>query len=409
MVRKVHIVPPDEAAGRCLPLKLPLVMKELKLSTRQLGSRVGLSAGSISLLGTTGHFPKRTNEAGLRTRIEGVLRELGATPEQLQNLFDHYDPNKDRACSARTLHDLRKTDDDEEPMLSAKQTLSDEARRRFELFSNPFDGEVTRAEEMFLNGEIRFVREAAWQAAINARFVAIVGESGAGKSTILGDLKERILLDHRPVIVAEPSVLGMEDSDKRGKTLKSSDIETALIMTLDPMATVAQSAEKRTRQAQQLLEQSTGAGNSHMLVIEEGHSLPLPTIRHFKRLHERMRLGRRPMLGILLLAHPELLTKLNRYDAREVMQRLEIARLPPLNGHLRAYLEHRAKVANRKLEDFITAEGVDEMQTRLTVAAQGSPISLLYPLNVNNWMTAALNAAAEIGAPRIDRDVVRAV
>ena len=39
---------------------------------------------------------------------------------------------------------------------------------------------------------------------------------------------------------------------------------------------------------------------------------------------------------------------------------------------------------------------------------KSAPVSLLYPLNVNNWMVAALNTAAELGAPRIDRDVVRA-
>ena len=48
--------------------------------------------------------------------------------------------------------------------------------------------------------------------------------------------------------------------------------------------------------------------------------LPIPTLKHLKRLHERMRMGRRPMLGILLLGHPELEDKLNRFDVREVSQ-----------------------------------------------------------------------------------------
>ena len=64
----------------------------------------------------------------------------------------------------------------------------------------------------------------------------------------------------------------------------------------------------------------------------------------------------------------------------------------------------------RKLDEFITPDGVDELRSRLTVkgVGQDAPVSLLYPLNVNNWMVAALNMAAELGAPRIDRDVVRA-
>ena len=102
--------------------------------------------------------------------------------------------------------------------------------------------------------------------------------------------------------------------------------------------------------------------------------------------------------------------KLNRFDVREVMQRTEIARLRPLGADLSTYLQLRASAAGRKLDEFITPDGVDELRSRLTVKGPGqdAPVSLLYPLNVNNWMVAALNMAAELGAPRIDRDVVRA-
>ena len=96
---------------------------------------------------------------------------------------------------------------------------------------------------------------------------------------------------------------------------------------------------------------------------------------------------------------------------REVMQRIEVARLPPLAADLAAYLQCRATAAGRKLDEFITPDGVDELRARLTVqgTGQAAPVSLLYPLNVNNWMAAALNTAADLGAPHVDRDVIRAV
>jgi len=88
--------------------------------------------------------------------------------------------------------------------------------------------------------------------------------------------------------------------------------------------------------------------------------------------------------------------------------------LLPLDGDLRAYLEHRARAAGRELGDFIDQSGVDELRTRLTITRPASggktaATSLLYPLAVNNLVTAALNVAADLGVPVINRDVVRAV
>ena len=299
---------------------------------------------------------------------------------------------------------------EEETMLLPKQTLSEAARKQYALFTNPFDGEVTSDAQMFINGEIRFVHEPAWQAAVGGRMVAVIGESGAGKTTMLDDLKEKIVREHRPVVCIEPSVEGMEETDTKGKSIKSAEIHAAIVLTLDANASVAQSSEKRSRQVKRMLEESVQSGRSHLLIIEEAHALPVPTLNHLMRLHEKMRLGRRPMLGILLVGHPELEKKLNRFDVREVMQRTEIARLRPLGADLSTYLQLRASAAGRKLDEFITPDGVAELRSRLTVKGPGqdAPVSLLYPLNVNNWMVAALNMAAELGAPRIDRDVVRA-
>lgn len=303
----------------------------------------------------------------------------------------------------------------EDNMLLPKQTLSPAARKSFQLFTNPFDGEVIDDAQMFTNGEIAYVREACMQAAVGGRFVAVVSESGGGKTTMLGDLEARIQRDRKPVLVIKPWVLGMEDNDTRGKTLKSADILAAVITNLDPLATVPQTLQARSNKARDLLVKSTEAGYSHLLVIEEAHSLPEATLKHLKRLHE-MRLGRKPLLGILLLGQTELAMKLDprRANLREVTQRCEVVHLLPLDGDLHAYLDHRAKSAGRALGEFIDASGIEELRTRLTItrpASGGKTVatSLLYPLAVNNLVTAALNVAADLGAPIVTRDVVRAV
>lgn len=395
------------------PLRLDASQVRRFVSLNKLGRLTASSASTIKRA-TRGVWPRA--DIALRERINAALLKAGARPQDIAAIYARplNEVGPDVVEHAGAVPEAPKssvdsTETTEEPMLLPKQSLSEAARKRFGLFVNPFDGDVTDDAGMFVNGEIRFVREAAWQAAMGGRFVAIVGESGSGKTTMLDDLKDKVLREHKPLVFIEPSVEGMEDSDTKGKSIKSADIQTAIVLTLDATAAVAQSSEKRSRQVRRMLEESTASGRTHLLIIEEAHALPVPTLNHLKRLHERMRLGRRPMLGILLLGHPELEKKLARFDVREVMQRCEIARLRPLGADLANYLQVRCQSAGRKLEEFITTDGIDELRARLMSNGADGPVSLLHPLNVNNWLIAAINTAAELGAPLVDRDVVRAV
>lgn len=297
-------------------------------------------------------------------------------------------------------------------MLLSKQALTPQARRHFKLFTNPFDGEVTSDAQMFDGADVRYVREAAWQCSQVGGFVAIVGESGAGKTTIQTDLEARLQVEGRNVISIKPSVLGMEESNAKGQMLKSTDILHAIITTLQPEAVVPQTLQARTVKAGRMLTASAEAGAAHLLVIEEAHGLPDATLKHLKRLHE-MRLGRRPLLGILLIAQPELKVRLAnglRTGAlREVAQRCEIVELLPLDGDLRAYLECRANAANQQLDSLVEPKAVDELRVRLTRKTQGGAVSMCYPLAVNNMVTRALNKAAELGLPVVTADLVKQV
>jgi type II secretory pathway predicted ATPase ExeA len=402
-------------------LMLATVAAEVGVSFTDLERATGASRSAVFRIAAENRWPAGYDVAQIKGAIEALLAERGATAAQLATVWQAHrrgartDPMTDtHGKPLPGSPNFKQPQPKDTDMLLAKQTLTAEARKHFALFTNPFDGEVTASEEMYQNGEIRFVREACWQAAIGGRFVALVGESGSGKTTLLADLKERIATDRKSTIVIEPSVLGMEGSDSRGKQLRSGDILTAIIMTLVPSTPVAQTSEKRTRQAEALLAGSTTAGNTHLLLIEEAHALPISTLKHLKRLHERMRLhGRKPMVGILLLGQPELLDTLSdkKHEVREVVQRVEVVVLRPLDHDLRNYLAFRAKVAGRELGTLINDEAVDAIRDRLTVLKQGvrnSAVSMVYPLAVNNLLIACLNEAAENGVPVVTRDVVEA-
>jgi type II secretory pathway predicted ATPase ExeA len=406
-------------------LRIKRIADRLKVGLRDLAAKGGIGVSTLHQIFTLNQWPKRTRVN--RDAILDALSKAGATPDELATAWDTTPerpiqsgtqprfPNHTRPVTGQrrkaSANDASNPDSPQETtMLMGKQTLSMEARKQFALFSNPFDGEVSSEAEMFQSGEIRFIREACWQTAVNGSFVAVLGESGAGKTTILADLKERVEGSNRPVIMIEPSVLGMGNNDRVAKVIKSADILTAGILTLAPLSTMRATIEGRTRQFIKLLETSVSSGNNHMLVIEEAHDLPVVTLQHLKRLHERARIGRRSALGILLIGHPELEIKLK--EVREVYQRCEVLHLRPLDHELHAYLAHKAEVAGKKLGDLITDDGIEAIRARLTIERRANNgqgvrvISLVYPLAVHNMVTAALNQAAALGAPIVDADIV---
>lgn len=401
------------------PLRLHTVLTASRFGLRQVAEQAGISPAGLSQLALHGQWPKRRDQAELRQAVTRSLADLGVPADQLDHLFDPLPdaaqtapsttnkpsllPPLRRAHRAGTRSNTRTTPNQEDTMLIAKQSLTTDARKHFKLFTGPFDDEVTQDAHLFANAEIRFVREMVWQAALNARMLALVGESGSGKTTILGDLKERIQRENKLLKIIAPSVVGMADKDTKGKPLKSSDILAAIVLDLDPKATVAQTSEARTRQVLQLLEEHRKAGWAHVLVLEEAHDSPSTTLNQFKRLHERMRVGRAPLLGILMVGHQELADKLQKNDVREVLQRTEIVELRPLgvkSGDLAAYMAHRVKAyCGRELGELFELDAIAALATRL----QGD----IYPLAINNLANRALNQAAELGAPVVTADVVR--
>ena len=389
------------------PTALATLMHQLGISQSEIERRTGMSRRTVGRIFETGRYPSRMDAAARHdlelTILAAVTEAGGSRDDYLQAL--------DQTASTNTTTTTTK----EQTMLMSKQTLSQAARKAFRLFTNPFDGEVVDDSQMFSNAEVAYVRQACLEAATGGRFVALVGESGAGKTTILGDLEARLHRDRKPVVLIKPYVLAMEDNDTKGKTLKSADILASIISTLDPRAPMRITLQGRAKQAQDLLTASAEAGHQHLLVIEEAHSMPDATIKHLKRIHE-MRLGRKPLLGILLIGQTELAVRLDpkRAHLREVTQRCEMVQLMPLDSDLMPYLKHRAEAAGRKLEEFVDERGLEEIRARLTVQRPGPggktvPTSLVYPLAVNNMITACLNVAADLGVPVVTRDVVRSV
>lgn len=382
-----------------------LALKNLLLSNgisqAQLARDLGLSAALVAQLLNHEKWPTRPDKSTLMGKITEALadRDIAVDAAMFEAVAD--------SESATFITPNQESID----MLLRKQPLSQAAKKHFGLFRDPFDDDVNDVEDVFLWRDNRNVREWLWSTAKLGGFGAVIGESGAGKSTLRLDLIDRINREHAPIIIIEPSARRMEDTDKKGKTLKSGDIEDAIIYTLAPLETPKRSPEAKSRQLERLLIDSRRSGSSHCLIIEEAHGLPVPTLKHLKRFHE-IRDGFKKLLSVVLIGQPELKLKLagNAGDVREVSQRCEQIELPPLDAQLEDYLRFKFKRVGADLDSVFEKDALDGIRARLIFSKSNKntreSVSLMYPLMINNLVTAALNMAATLGLPKVNHDLI---
>ncbi|MCL7422534.1 MAG: AAA family ATPase [Methylobacter sp.] len=384
-------------------LALKPALQRAGISQAHLARELNLSAALVAQLLNHEKWPTSPDKTTLKGRITEVLADHDIAVDAA--LFEPA-PAVD-AAAAKNLLTLEVHD-----MLLRKQTLSPQAKKHFGLFRDPFQDDLNDAEDVFSSPSIRYVREYLWTTAKLGGFMAVVGESGAGKSTLRKDLEDRINREDAPIILIQPYVLGMEDNDIKGKTLKSAAIADAIIRTVAPNEKPFSSMEAKSRQLHRILKDSRRAGFAHCLVIEEAHALSVPTLKHLKRFLE-LEDGFKKLLSIVLIGQTELKTKLNERspEVREVVQRCELVELDPLDAHVDEYLRFKLRRVGSDLDAVFDKDAMDGIRARLIFAKASKTnretISLMYPLMVNNLVTAALNQAAQLGFAKVSGDLIR--
>lgn len=392
-------------------LKLKHVLQGVGRPQSALAESLSLSSAAVAQLLNHGQWPRSLDCEELQGRIRVFLTEAGANDADIANAFEEVNlPCSSTADPAQ----VNEPSGEDESMLLPKQTLQPSTRKVFSLFRDPFE-ELQSAQDMWISPDIRYVRETMYQTARHGGFLAVVGESGAGKSTLRRDLINRIMDANDPVIVIEPYVLASEDNDTKGKSLKSTHIAESMMAAVAPLAKPKSSPEARFAQLHKALKESHAAGYRHCLLIEEAHSLPIPTLKHLKRILE-LEVGFVKLVSIIMIGQPELDVKLSERnaDVREVVQRCERVSLGPVSANLlKDFLTFRFSRAGKQLSDVIDDSGIEAIAARLSQPSRRGgreeTVSMLYPLAIGNLVNAALNMAADIGAPLVNADVVKGV
>lgn len=392
-------------------LKLKGILQDMGKPQAALAQSLGVSSAAVAQLVNHNLWPRRLEGEVLRGRIRAFLSASGVNDAAIAGAFDEADAPVLKPVAKPCVNVVSKEDDS---MLLPKQTLQPATRKAFGLFRDPFD-ELQSAEDMWVSPDIRYVREAMYQTARHGGFLAIEGESGAGKSTLRRDLVNRLAQNNDAVLVIEPYVLASEDNDTKGKSLKSTHIAESMMAAVAPLAKPKSSPEARFAQLHRALKESHAAGYRHCLVIEEAHSLPVPTLKHLKRILE-LEVGFTKLVSIIMIGQPELGVKLSERnaDVREVVQRCERVTLAPVDrSRLKEFLTFRFERVGKALADVMDDGAVDAIVARLSQptrqGGRDGSVSLLYPLAIGNLLIAAMNLAVQLGVPKVSADVVKGV
>lgn len=173
-------------------LVLKQQLKEARIPQAVVARAVAVSEATLAQIVNHNEWP-RTSPEEVRQRLASWLESQGIDTAKS---FDA----AQGAVTPRTAGTTDKTNlSEEENMLLKKQVLFPATKKAFGLFRDPFADEAMQgADDVFTTPDIRYVREALFQTARHGGFLAVIGESGAGKRQ--RDLQQlrRCSADHHP-------------------------------------------------------------------------------------------------------------------------------------------------------------------------------------------------------------------
>lgn len=370
-----------------MTVTLKHMLSDRNISIVTLATTLGLPYPSVQKAIKTNIPPKRTASQFIE-KVSDYFKTIGVEEEMVWSTAATVDQTP--------APQLNQQPDD---MALENQMLTQDTMKHFKLFRNPFINDINDPRDVFLNDDSRYVLAAMKDVARNQGILAVVGDSGAGKSVL-----RRVLLDELEkdgdVTTIQPKII-----DKSRATAAS--ICDAIIIEISSEKP-KRSMEDKARQVERLLMGAFHGGQRHVLIIEEAHDLTIPVMKYLKRFWE-LEAGFSKLLGILLIGQTELNARLDErrhYELREFIRRCMVVEMSPLEHDLGQYLRHKFERCGVDIDRVITKEAIVEMNLRLGTRRSGSN-SMVYPQVINNLMARAMNQAALFHFDVVSADIVK--
>lgn len=357
-------------------------------------ARLGIGKSTFSNMVCHGQYPVNREE-GLRAMTEELIRAAGIRGSIEWPAAGVRLDRKGLGFERRNGHkpaDPREQERQEEIRL---MQINRDVLQLFGLRRNPFLNDVEDDADVFrFRGYERVERE-IHEAVKQAAMIAVVSESGAGKTTIWDGVAGE-LATRSDVRLCTPKILSRE-------RMKPDHLTDALLYGLmGEGGKIPHSVEARGRLAHTLLSEAKRNGVTPVLYIDDAHFCDRTTMRLLKSFYE-LKAGRFRLLAIVLVGLPELQHKLAVFP--EVGNRIRLVEVPAVP--VEQYLEFKLKRVGSQTGNLFGADGLKAFCDRFR-PAKGRP-AVGRPLEINAACIRAMFKLHENGGQageRISAEIV---
>jgi len=274
--------------------------------------------------------------------------------------------------------------------------LSDEALSHFGLNRDPFVNELEDEADLYLDADRKAIRARLIRAVQRQHFLALVGPVGAGKTTILDDVRYWMLRQERFDVVQVMNV------DRQHVTVK--DVIYAVIETLaGSTERPRNSCESRSRQARRILVESRERDRYPVILIDEAQNLPGQTLRALKVLydHHEPRLGFRRVMSIILSGQAEVAVA--GENSRDLAAKLRSPSLDEVSA--RIYVVRLQAMSEKRLVEYLTWKihraGGSNGVIRNDAGARLAELRITTPAKIARAMPAVMQLAFDLGDRKV--------
>lgn len=358
------------------------------IAMSRIGRTLGMSPSMFCRLVNRGEYPSKMDADEVTKRIGIFLTAHGVNSDRVE-----FPGVRTRApLGAGPVRQEYLTDEE----LTLMQ-LDRNALKLFGLRSNPFINDVESDDDVFIHKGYTDAQQAIRDAIEERSFLAIVADSGSGKTTIWDGIESEYGL-RNDAVICKPEL-------KARDRMTPDHLARAMIFALmGESVAVKANAEDRGRQLSRALREARSGTMDRkvVLMIDDAHFCTTSVLRQMKTFYEE-KVGRYRLLAIILVGLPELRTKLAQFA--EIGNRIRLIEISPVP--VADYLKWKLGRAGSSVEKLFDEDGFKAFVERFPRAGRGP--NLGRPLIVNATCIRAMVKLYENGAQpgeRITRAIV---